>query len=261
MTSSTKEKKPLPNYYLTLDIVPGSSQNEIHHAYKRAKMTYSNGSLAAYSLLEEENNTKVLEEIEAAYAVLNSPSHRREYDLKMGFSTWVDEGDEELRRSMNRPSIPSGALDALSEDDTLADPFADISYDGAAHKAKSDSGSKKMHVRVVSNDERDEMHFEANPEFEQKIRECEVLDGAFLRAVRIYKQISLDQLAARTKLSASRIQAIEEEDLDSNYLQPVYLRGHVAIICRLLGMDRAEELAKSYMDRARAEGKLPKSGF
>ena len=85
------------NYYLALDIVPGASQNEIHHAYKRAKITYTQDSLAAYSLIEEDNNDQIMKEIEDAYEVLGHPSRRREYDIKMGFNTWnIDETKEDI---------------------------------------------------------------------------------------------------------------------------------------------------------------------
>lgn len=270
MTSNNPQaKKSLPNYYLTLDILPGSSQNEIHHAYKRAKMTYSKGSLAAYSLLEEENNEKVLEEIETAYSILSHPSHRREYDIKMGFSTWVDESGEDHRghrKELNRPSISSH-----SEDDKgFENPFDSISFDSkesssTSAPARSASVSaasepkehKKSHVRVVSSNG-DDIRFEANPEFEERIRSCEALDGAFMRAVRIYKQVSVDQLAKRCKLSAGRIHAIEEEDMGNLYAQAVYLRGHVAILCGELGIPNYESLAKGYSDRIKSEGKLPK---
>jgi hypothetical protein len=258
MNSHNAPKKSLPNYYLTLDILPGSSQNEIHHAYKRAKMTYSNGSLAAYSLLEEENNEKVLEEIETAYAILSNPSHRREYDIKMGFSTWVDESQEDSRghhKGLNRPSI----LSPSQEDKGFENPFDSISYDSKSSLAVSPASEfKKSHVSVVATPLVDVMHFEANPEFDDRIRNCDKLDGAFLRAVRIYKQVSLDQLANRSKLSAARIHAIEEEDLGSLYTQAVYLRGHVAILCRELNIPNGENLAKGYVDRLRSEGKLPK---
>lgn len=258
MNSSKNSNKTLPNYYLTLDILPGSSQNEIHHAYKRAKMTYSSGSLAAYSILEEENNSKVLEEIETAYTVLSHPSHRREYDIKMGFSTWIDETNQDSKghyKELNRPTILSNS----KEDEGLKNPFEEINYD------TSNSSPTKLHSKETKKSPihvvvpvKDAMHFEANPDFEERIRNCEILDGAFLRAVRIYKKVTVEQLANRCKLAPSRIQAIEEENLANLYVQAVYLRGHVAIICGELGIPNSESLAKGYLDRMRSESKLPK---
>ena len=117
-------------------------------------------------------------------------------------------------------------------------------------------------MKVVSSSgaDDDEMHFEANPEFEEKIRNCESIDGAFLRAVRVYRQISVEQLASCSKLAASRIRSIEEEDLRDDPL-PVYIRGHVAIVCSVLKIPNPEELAKRFVNRLKEEDKLPKPSF
>lgn len=268
--NTTTEKRGMPNHYLTLDTLPGASQNEIHHAYKRAKMTYSAGSLAAYSILEDENNEHIMGQIELAYEILSHPSHRREYDIKMGFNTWTEEqGAQEEARSYVRPSV-------TSHDEDGNNPFGDISYGGgkqpqtamASTQTSSQVTSKTMpktedarrsHVRVVKDTPSDDdFRFVANPDFEAKIENCEQLDGAFLRAVRIYKQITVEQLAARSKISPSKITAIEEEELLNIYDQPVYLRGHVAIICRVLSIPNSEDLSKSFVNRMKDEGKVPR---
>jgi curved DNA-binding protein CbpA len=265
--NNTPTRLGMPNHYLTLDILPGASQNEIHHAYKRAKMTYSNGSLASYSLLEDENNENIIREIEVAYETLSNPSHRREYDIKMGFNTWTEEQNaKEEARGYSRPSVATGEL---SGDD--GNPFGDISYTEPSAPAPvaqkpmaviipKTEDARRSHVRVVKTEmDNDDFRFVANPDFESKIESCTQLDGAFLRAVRIYKQISVEQLAARSKISPSKITAIEEEELENIYTQAVYLRGHVAIICRTLSIPNSEELSRKFADRMRTEGKIPRS--
>jgi len=262
-SDATPTRLGMPNHYLTLDILPGASHNEIHHAYKRAKMTYSSGSLAAYSILEDENNESILREIETAYEVLSNPSHRREYDLKMGFNTWTEEQNaKEETRSYSRPSVSSqdsGNVDA-SEFEGGENAFQKSSIAaptmGTASRVED---MRRSHVRVVKAEtDDDEFRFVANPDFESKIQACTHLDGAFLRAVRIYKQISIEQLAARSKISPSKITAIEEEELENVYSQTVYLRGHVSIISRVLNIPNSEELARQFADRMRDEGKIPR---
>ncbi|MEO5666542.1 MAG: helix-turn-helix domain-containing protein [Bdellovibrionota bacterium] len=262
---NTPSRLGMPNHYLTLDILPGASQNEIHHAYKRAKMTYSAGSLAAYSLLEDENNENIIREIEIAYETLSNPAHRREYDLKMGFNTWTEEQNaKEEARSYSRPSVTS----VESSDD--GDPFGEIKYATQVSPRPSQSVSsntsaakaeeaRRLHVRVVKPENNDDFRFVANPDFESKIDTCSNIDGAFLRAVRIYKQVSLEQLSSKSKISPSKINAIEEEDLAAVYTQSVYLRGHVSIICRSLGIPNAEDLSRKFADRMRDEGKIARS--
>ncbi len=290
--------KSQPNYYLALDIIPGASQNEIHHAYKRAKMTYTQDSLAAYSLIEEENNDQIMKEIEDAYEILGHPSKRREYDIKMGFNTWNDkeEAIQAFKVEMSRPSIASSD----KGDQAPENPFGDINYTGDSHMENhmnsvdmSPSGSRSNGMSAHASNSHvpnthavnshinasvkatnvtsgpkirvlpsvsvgdDEMHFEANPEFEEKIRNCDSIDGAFIRAVRVYRQMSVEQLANCTKLAASRIRAVEEEDTSDCPL-PVYVRGHVAIICNVLSIPNSEELAMTYVNRLKEDGKLPK---
>lgn len=306
MNKSVNSEKRI-NYYLTLDVIPGVSQNEIHHAYKRAKMTYTQDSLASYSLIEEENSDQIMAEIEEAYEVLGHPSKRREYDLKMGFGTWSDEDEvrKALKRELSRPTVTSDGPDSINWPNHLSrdeDPLSSISYgeggDGnvggmedtrgpfeqsleagvdvaeAEDKSRGEDRyenrgaqaqeNETPRMRVVdgpapsfeSEDDDDEMHFEANPEFEQQIRDCVELSGEFLKAVRIYRKLSIEQLASCTKLSNARIVGMEEEEVDG-YLLPVYLRGHVAIVCQVLNMPEPEKLAKSYIERLREAGKLP----
>lgn len=273
--SRLEVERNMSNYYLILDIVPGVSQNEIHHAYKRAKMTYSQDSLAAYSLIEEENTLQILDEIEKAYEVLGHPSKRREYDIKMGFSTWSDEKAtrEKLKDELSRPSVTSDADE--DGDMSAANPFDEIDFTGGSSQESQEervAGSQveetfsqtesTPHIRVVAQGDsfEDEDSFEPNEGFEDEIRDCTSLSGEFLKAVRVYRQLSVEQLANCTKLSASRISSLEEEDVES-YPLPVYLRGHVAIICQALKIPDAEKLARTYIERLREEGKLPKSSF
>lgn len=263
-SDTTPTRLGMPNHYLTLDILPGASHNEIHHAYKRAKMTYSSGSLAAYSILEDENNESILREIETAYEVLSNPSHRREYDLKMGFNTWTEEQSaKEEARSYSRPSVSShdvantGASEFEGDIRPFEKPAPSVPAPTMSTATKTED-ARRSHVRVVKSDDNDDFRFVANPDFESKIQGCTHMDGAFLRAVRIYKQISIEQLAARSKISPSKITALEEEELENVYFQAVYLRGHVAIICRVLSIPNSEELSRQFADRMRDEGKIPR---
>lgn len=219
--------KNLPNFYLTLDIVPGASQNEILHAYNRAKKTYAAGSMAGYSLLEDSSTGTIMEEIEKAFEVLGNPAKRREYDLYMGFSTWSEE--EMAAATAGVPTVVSNT----------------------SKWVEGESSDRRGRGSAVLED----VSYEPNPDFEKKIETCAEITGAFLKAVRIYRNLSVEQVASRSKISASRISAIEEEDFSDNH-QPVYLRGHLAIVCRVLGLPDPEQLARNYADRLRTEGKL-----
>lgn len=234
--------KPRSNLYLILDILPGASHNDILHAYNRAKMTYSAGSLASYSLIEEDSGDSILNEIEKAFEVLGHPSRRREYDIEMGFSTWADESSPKS----GGPVLPS----ILSKEHR--DPESSTSA-----PAKSAPTPTKAKLEVLS---APVAQFEANPEFEKKIQECTAIDGAFLRAVRIYRRMTPDQLANRCKLSAGHVLSLEEEEAGKLH-HPTYLRGHVVMICGALDLPNPDALAKAFVSRMVSEGKTAKSIF
>ncbi|NCN27010.1 hypothetical protein GW915_05490 [bacterium] len=222
---SAKNEK-LINLYLVLDITPGTTQNEILHAYNRAKNTYSDHSVASYAVFDDDSKEDILQEIEHAFEVLGSPAKRRDYDLKMGFETWKDE-DHSSHVKKNAKTV-----------DIL----------------------EKRRLSVVKPSEDMASSFVANPKFENEIEECAELTGEFLKAVRIYRQTSEDELARMTRLSHHHIRAIEGED-GTQLHHPVYLRGHLTLICQTLEIPNARELANTYVDRLLAEGKVGGNQF
>ena len=263
MTEEAKQKSRV-NYYLALDIMPGATHNEILHAYNRAKNTYSNGSLASYSIMEDESNGSILEEIERAFAVLGNPSKRREYDMDMGYNSWVDENStprtDNSRASITSQVRPTIASRVPSSNEVLPDDDSDAVLKTPALSSSPSvipirQPSAPAAVRQVFGGE-----FEPNTEFEKKIAETTEADGAFFKAVRIYRCYTPEALALRCKLSTSHVLTIENEDAAS-LPAPVYLRGHVFLIAQSLDLPHAERLAKSYVDRMLSSGKMHRKTF
>lgn len=75
-------------------------------------------------------------------------------------------------------------------------------------------------------------------------------DGARLRRWRIARGIELDRIAATTKISASYLRWLEEEQFDS-LPATVYVRGFLTSYLRCVGLD-AERVVPSYMERVLA---------
>jgi curved DNA-binding protein CbpA len=82
--------------------------------------------------------------------------------------------------------------------------------------------------------------------FEEKIKSTEVFDGDFLQKIRHYKNINLEQLSEKSKISKSYILAIESHDYDSLPAR-VFIRGFVVQLAKMLGLNH-EQVADSYMD-------------
>ena len=214
------------NLYLVLDLTSQCTQNEILHAYNRAKATYSRDSLAAYSLYDDNAKDGILREIEEAYMMLGDPRKRRTYDISMGYA----EGDVS--------EIPS------------------LHEAGSYLSAPSLSAQRKEHKPKV--EVTPHIRIEQNPEFEKQIQEITSMSGSFMRSVRLYRGFTEAQLAGLCRLKADHVIAIEEEK-PFNLQHPVYLRGHLIMLCEALQIPRASDLTKTYIERLQQEDKLARS--
>jgi len=286
MMDEAKSKSRRTNFYLTLDIGPGASHNEILHAYNRAKNTYSGGSLAGYTLMDAGDASSIMEEIEEAFAILGNPAKRREYDLQMGFNTW---NEDPAMKPQNlsaadllgvkgpvKEKAPQPQMIATPNISSVAAGIAsigDMSFEGLSEatdlsvenviplKPLQENVAKQPTAHQTSNRAAvGGVEFEANPEFEKQIQNCSDLTGEFLKAVRIYRRYTAETLALRCKLSTAHILTIENEDSSQMY-QPVYLRGHVYLICHALDIPFADRLAKQFVDRMLNSGKLAQQRF
>lgn len=84
--------------------------------------------------------------------------------------------------------------------------------------------------------------------------DASVSPGAFLRAHRLRRGMSLEQVAVVTKIHPATLDRLEREELHT--LPPaVYVRGFVIQFARTLGLDDPEELAARFL--ARLDTTLP----
>lgn len=78
--------------------------------------------------------------------------------------------------------------------------------------------------------------------------DAEEAPGAYLRAVRERRGVSLEELSEETKIRAWLLQQIEGE-VHANLPAPVYVRGFVRQVAALLGIDDPDALARVYLER------------
>lgn len=211
------------NLYLVLDLTQHCSQNDILHAYNRAKTTYSRDSLASYSLYDDNAKEGILKEIEDAYFVLGDARKRQAYDISMGFT--------------------EGSIEQSSQSLTMH----------TSSFAKPEPKEYKKKIEILP-----QIKVDKNPAFEEEIQNVQNLNGAFLRAVRVYRGYSEDQLAGLCQLKTDHILSIEEER-PLNLHHPVYLRGHLILVCEALQIPRAPQIAKTYIEKLQQEDKLARS--
>ena len=80
------EIKESQNYYQVLEIPEHASTDDIYQGYVRAKGAYSQESSAVYSLINQEECKKMLDNIEEAYSILSEPQKRMQYDNARGLN-------------------------------------------------------------------------------------------------------------------------------------------------------------------------------
>ena len=89
---------------------------------------------------------------------------------------------------------------------------------------------------------------------EKEIADCEKWTGEFLAKVREYKNITIQKMSLTTKINSYYITAIEKMDPES-LPAPVFIRGYVVQMARLLGLDD-KKVADSYMKELKANSSL-----
>lgn len=128
------------NYYELLDVPLGADSEDVDAAYKRAKATYGEDSVALYSLYSHEEKDAILEEIEEAYETLSDRSKKEAYDAVLtvakqqeGFAKWGAENAHKDETAADRGAGLSETASTLSLKDGLhsmddMDPIAAEQY-------------------------------------------------------------------------------------------------------------------------------------
>ncbi|MEK2647195.1 helix-turn-helix domain-containing protein [Bdellovibrio sp. BCCA] len=95
--------------------------------------------------------------------------------------------------------------------------------------------------------------YKKDESFEKEIAARENWDGAFLKKVREYKQLSTQRLSEITKINSYYVTAVENMD-PANLPAVVFVRGYVVQIAKALGLDD-KKVADSYMKNFKGLGK------
>lgn len=235
------------NFYEILEVPVDAPHHEVVAAYQRAKEAYSPDSPALYTMFSKDEAAELRKLIEEAFLTLGNQKKRQEYD-----SVLLN------RKSPQRVNLPDFA------------PAPESSNESAPNKTNSSSDSKKAFVR--SNAESKLSHvqptgplpdgfaktrisvYEIKKDLEQEIKNLVSCDGAFIRRIRLYKNINIDQLSKETRISRSYLAAIEAEDFDA-LPAPVFVRGFIVQLARALNFDETVA-ANTYIERLKKVGKV-----
>lgn len=195
------------NYYDILEINPQSNQHEVTDAYNRARQTYSSDNPALYTIFTENEAREYLRMVEEAYSVLGNRALRNLYDQKLG------RGIKEMEQ---------------------------LSYEVLLHESKVHQ--KPAELPKVG---RLRPEYSIDDSVETLIRNTTHIDGHFLKQVREYKNVSLEQLSSITKITPFYLSALERMDPQS-LPATVFVRGYIIQISRYLGLEE-KKVVDSYM--------------
>ena len=187
------------NYYELLNLDKNADLGDIHQAYLIAVSTYSRDSLASHSILSEEEKTNMLKRIEAAYTTLIDKNKRLFYDKEV---LKIDV-DENLR---NRN---------ISETSSKF-----VQHNGYGFQSKRD---------IIDESDRG-----AKNTF--KHTESTIFGGVHLKNIREMKGITIDEIAQKTRIRASYLKALEEENFRQLPAE-VFSRGFLKAYAKYLGLD------------------------
>lgn len=215
--------------YEILEVSPNATQQDIHAAYQKAKITYSPDSPALYSMFTREEARELMNLIEEAFSVLSNQSRRRDYDKQLthGSSQATDP-----RMSPDLPDFQAPDTNPVANSQPLAAMARPVKTN---KKEPLPEGFGKTRFSV----------YEIDKDFEAEILSNTKFDGTYLQKVRLYKHVNLDQMSEETRISRTYLSAIEANDYDA-LPAPVFVRGFIVQFARILGLND-KQVADSYM--------------
>jgi hypothetical protein len=257
-------------YYELLDVSANASQEEILKAYNRARSTYGNNSPALYSLFNKEEAQELLKLIDEAYTVLSNPFKRKQYDQGATGESVSPDADTSKPTSASAGSsspslsttthsvitsigatgsqelktLPASAVGdaSLTAQDFANQQTGDLSFFGG------DESTQDVPVKPVETPGLGSTVFSrynVDTVFEEEIKVAQVFSGELLHKIRIYKNVTLDQISEMTKVSRAYLVALESDNYTS-LPASVFIRGFLVQISKILNLDGAK-VANSYL--------------
>ncbi len=189
------------NYYELLGVAPHVGSGQVQAAYRFARTLYSGEATPTYGLLDADERAQMLALVEEAYAVLSNPSARRDYDILVAQQTQL------------RPTVAPG------DESPQAPPPPSRARARGAEEAPPPAILQDPPIAVTK-----------VPEF---------VNGAALRTLREARNLSIDQIAALSKIGSRFLKALEE---DRHQALPgrVFARGFLIEYARALHASETE---------------------
>jgi len=212
------------NYYELLEVSYRATPQEIHKAYERTRKIYDPNSIALYSLFSPEETEKIRQRVEEAYRTLLYEDNRRVYDMTLRETLQIPELEppvqQHLLRKEARPVFGTSQTPVRVENPVSAPSGPPVPV---PHAAPSQEPLQPAPTSITE------------------------FTGAVLKILREQKNMSLQNIADITKVSARYFESIEAEAF-SKLPARAYIRGFLTNYAKALGYE-PERIVSDYMKR------------
>lgn len=204
------------NYYELLDVSPQASTQEVRWAYDQAMSIYAADSLPTYSLLPEKERELILSRLVDAYKTLTNGQLRAEYNQLL-----LESGEliaEEL------------GLSSLKESGTINGKLREVKVESLL------TGDKTTESPVLSAEDGFDL-----------IDIDSTVSGKDIQALRIAREISVEDINRKTNIPKKTLEDIEEERFEE-LPALVYLKGFLKAYARILNVNEGQ-MVDGYVKR------------
>ncbi len=160
------------DYYELLEIPRTATRAEVERSYRLSQQTYGEGSLALYSVFEDDDAAAIRDRLDEAYRVLSDPEFRAAYDEGQPV------GDSEPHSMSSEEPWHVGSSSDVATEETGTPAFDEVVEEYAA------------------------LEDEADGDF----------DGVRLRRARLFRGYEINDIADVTKVGGTHLRNIEDEN-------------------------------------------------
>jgi curved DNA-binding protein CbpA len=240
------------NYYDILEISTNATQAEIERAYNSALIAYAEDSVAIYSLMSSDDCKEIRSLIVEAHSILGTPEKRREYDRHRGLNQEVQSLDDKAN------SESKGRLPSFDFNEASISPFSDADFGTNYRNSTSTTVSsikKNSEINVEEAKKKFALNYVVDEDMEQKIQNTTEFSGAFLRAIREYRNVTIDKMSEMTRIMKTYINYIENEEFEK-LPATAYVRGFIFQYSKHLKLN-PDLVSQLFMQRVKtARGEL-----